>query len=187
MIQCARWCFLLGNLAFRLRLLRPHLWPRLFALIVTEVEKSQNSCVHINPTDYIGIMENAMHFVGFKGEEFHRAIAVFGQPDFIHRQHDGRCISMVMPDDTVVYANGAETPSASVYSFDDSSVMWMGMLLFVIWVFGWAVSSLLTFAIHSINDSNVPLNVGLARCFFWPMFIGYLVFTGAKGIFKSYN
>ena len=68
-------------------------------------------------------VQSCIHFVGFKGEEFHRAISVFGKPDFIHRQNDGRCRSMVMEEDVVIYANGSETPSASVFSFDDSSVM----------------------------------------------------------------
>jgi hypothetical protein len=74
---------------------------------------------------YIGIMSNqsCIHFVGFKGEEFHRAIAVFGKPDFIHRQNDGRCRSMIMDEDVAIYANGAEVPHSSVFSFDDSSVM----------------------------------------------------------------
>lgn len=68
-------------------------------------------------------VQSCIHFVGFKGDEFHRAITVFGKPDFIHRQNDGRFRSMVVPEDVVIYANGADTPSDSVYSFDDSSVM----------------------------------------------------------------
>lgn len=65
----------------------------------------------------------ALHFVGFKGDEFTMAKKVFGEPDFIHRWNDGRCRSMVMPEDTVVYANGSEAPNKSPYSFDDSEVM----------------------------------------------------------------
>jgi hypothetical protein len=70
-------------------------------------------------------MENysAIHFVGFKGEEFHRAVKVFGAPDFIHRWNDGRCRSMIEPQDVAIYANGTEVPNPSVYSFDDSEVM----------------------------------------------------------------
>jgi hypothetical protein len=68
-------------------------------------------------------MKSAMHFVGFKDEDFHRAIAVFGTPDFIHRHNDGRFRSMVVEDDVVVFANGSEVAKSSVFSFDDSSVM----------------------------------------------------------------
>ena len=67
--------------------------------------------------------QSCLHFVGFKGDEFHRAISVFGKPDFVHRINDGRCRSMIVEEDVVVYANGAETPSDSIYSFDDSQVM----------------------------------------------------------------
>jgi hypothetical protein len=68
-------------------------------------------------------MKSAIHFVGFTGEDFHRAIAVFGAPDFIHRYNDGRFRSMVVDDDVVVFANGSDVANPSVYSFDDSSVM----------------------------------------------------------------
>lgn len=63
------------------------------------------------------------HFVGFKGDEFNRACRVFGKPDFIHRMHDKRATAMFMPGDRVVFANGTDVPSNSVFSFDDSSVM----------------------------------------------------------------
>ena len=45
---------------------------------------------------------SCIHFVGFKGDDFNRAKMVFGAPDFIHRQYDGRAKSMIMPEDTVV-------------------------------------------------------------------------------------
>jgi hypothetical protein len=63
------------------------------------------------------------HFVGFKGDEFTRARKIFGMPDFIHRQHDKRAVSMFMSGDRVIFANGTETPSQSVFSFDDSEFM----------------------------------------------------------------
>jgi len=69
-------------------------------------------------------MENiCIHFVGFKGDEYHRAIRVFGKPDYVHRQHDGRAVSMFLPGDVVICANGADTQIISKYSFDDSGVM----------------------------------------------------------------
>lgn len=63
------------------------------------------------------------HFVGFKGDEFHRACKIFGKPDFIHRMHDKRAISMFMPDDRVIFANRTETPTSSPFSFDDSAFL----------------------------------------------------------------
>lgn len=68
-------------------------------------------------------MNRCTHFVGFKGDDFVRACRVFGKPDFIHRMHDQRAISMFAPGDMVVFANGTDTPTTSVFSFDDSSVM----------------------------------------------------------------
>ena len=66
---------------------------------------------------------SCIHFVGFKGDDFNRAKMVFGAPDFIHRQYDGRAKSMIMPEDTVVFAKGTSMDITSVYSFDDSAVM----------------------------------------------------------------
>ncbi len=64
-----------------------------------------------------------MHFVGFKGDEYTRACNTFGKPDFIHRYWDGRAKSMVMPEDTVVFAKGDEHDEPKMFSFDDSQVM----------------------------------------------------------------
>lgn len=35
-----------------------------------------------------------LHFVGFRGDEYNRAVAVFGTPDFIHRSWDARAVGM---------------------------------------------------------------------------------------------
>lgn len=32
----------------------------------------------------------AVHFVGFRGEEYHSAVRVFGKPDFVHYHYDVR-------------------------------------------------------------------------------------------------
>jgi hypothetical protein len=50
----------------------------------------------------------AVHFVGFRGEEFWSAVRVWGRPGFVHRLNDPRIRREVHPCDTVVYANGAE-------------------------------------------------------------------------------
>jgi hypothetical protein len=71
-------------------------------------------------------MNPVTHFVGFRGEEYHSAVKVFGVPDFIHRIWDVRAAQEAQPEDTVVFArtndwNNRETPSK--FTFDDSAVM----------------------------------------------------------------
>lgn len=61
-----------------------------------------------------------LHFVGFVGDEFHRATQIFGQPDFIHRVLDNRALSMFATGDHIVFANRADSKAHSIYSFDDS-------------------------------------------------------------------
>jgi len=53
-------------------------------------------------------MTQITHFVGFKGDEFCRALRVFGNPHFIHRFKDARFVSEVAPGDRVIFANGEE-------------------------------------------------------------------------------
>lgn len=60
-----------------------------------------------------------VHFVGFRGDEFARAQAVFGRPDFVHRHFDPRMVAEVADGDVVVFANGAETKFTE-FSFNDS-------------------------------------------------------------------
>ena len=67
-----------------------------------------------------------VHFVGFKGDEYNRAVKVWGKPTFIHRYWDVRAAQESQPDDTVVFARAKDwenfdTPSK--FSFDDSAVM----------------------------------------------------------------
>ena len=64
-------------------------------------------------------MKSALHFVGFKGDEYTRARRVFGSPDFVHRQNDARLWGDVAPGDLVVIANGAEDRFHQ-QSFNDS-------------------------------------------------------------------
>jgi hypothetical protein len=68
-------------------------------------------------------MKNAVHFVGFRDERFYNAVAVFGQPDFIHRVWDNRAVQEVAPGDTVVFAKGTEDQPVKEFTFDDSAVM----------------------------------------------------------------
>lgn len=65
---------------------------------------------------------SALHFVGFKGDEYTRAVRLFGKPDFIHRYNDARFRhgGELAPHDMVVYANGSEADPRPA-AFDDSS------------------------------------------------------------------
>lgn len=51
-------------------------------------------------------MDRAVHFVGFRGEEYNRAKRVWGDPDFIHRGWDKRAQREIMNGDTVLFAKG---------------------------------------------------------------------------------
>lgn len=50
----------------------------------------------------------AVHFVGFRGDEYVSACRVWGAPDFIHRVNDRRMRREVHAVDTIVYARGSE-------------------------------------------------------------------------------
>jgi hypothetical protein len=62
----------------------------------------------------------AVHFVGFRGEEYHSAVRAFGLPDFIHRVWDMRAQVEIADGDVVVFAKYHDQPP-SRYSFDDSN------------------------------------------------------------------
>ena len=64
--------------------------------------------------------QSAVHFVGFRGEEYHSAVKVFGLPDFVHRVWDRRAEIEVASNDCVVFAKYHNT-TPSQYSFDDSN------------------------------------------------------------------
>jgi hypothetical protein len=93
---------------------------------------------------------NAVHFVGFRGEELHSAEAVWGKADFFHRKWDMRAAQEVAEGDVVIFARyrppsvdlvaalfggpvhsgyvafGAEVdpghpPTPSLYCYDDSN------------------------------------------------------------------
>jgi hypothetical protein len=61
---------------------------------------------------------HAIHFVGFKGEEFVRALRVW-RPDFIHRLWDARARADIAPGDTVIFAN-YEDRQDRPFSYNDS-------------------------------------------------------------------
>jgi hypothetical protein len=53
-------------------------------------------------------MKPCTHFVGFRGNEYHSAVKIFGKPDFYHPKFDIRAKADITEGDTVVFANGTE-------------------------------------------------------------------------------
>jgi hypothetical protein len=53
-------------------------------------------------------IEPAVHFVGFRGEEYWSAVRIWGRPGFIHRKWDTRARRDIADVDTIVFATGDE-------------------------------------------------------------------------------
>lgn len=66
-------------------------------------------------------MTAMVHFVGFKDDRVHSAVAVFGKPDFWHRRWDYRARDEVADGDVVVFADGDEHDEPTTFAFDDSA------------------------------------------------------------------
>lgn len=47
----------------------------------------------------------AVHYIGFRGDEYARAHLIFGGPAIIHRVHDQRARRDIGEDDLVIFAN----------------------------------------------------------------------------------
>ena len=60
--------------------------------------------MQLNPVE-----RSAVHFVGFRGEEYTSAVKVWGPPDFIHFINDVRFRIDLCVGDVAVYANGCES------------------------------------------------------------------------------
>ena len=61
----------------------------------------------------------ALHFVGFRGDEYMRAVRIWGEPSFIHMGNDVRLRRELHPADTVIFANGSES-RPSEYNYPDT-------------------------------------------------------------------
>ena len=61
----------------------------------------------------------ALHFIGFRGDEYTRAVRLFGLPDFIHIGWDRWAKQEVMLNDVAVFARGTADDDPSAYSFPD--------------------------------------------------------------------
>lgn len=60
-----------------------------------------------------------VHFVAFKGEEYHSAVKVWGRPHFIHRGWDLRGQREIDENDVVIFAQGEHDQVPRVKSFND--------------------------------------------------------------------
>lgn len=61
----------------------------------------------------------AIHFVGFRGDEYTRACRVFGEPDFVHLGWDRRARRELADGDLVVFAQGPHDQQFSARNYDD--------------------------------------------------------------------
>lgn len=64
-------------------------------------------------------MRGALHFVAFRGDEYARAVRMFGQPDFTHLGWDKWARAEVMPGDTAVFARGTFDDEPAPRSYPD--------------------------------------------------------------------
>lgn len=65
--------------------------------------------------------KKAVHFIGFRGEEYNSAAKVYGKPDFIHVHNDVRAKADIAPGDIVVYGPKADPNVTVPYAHDDSN------------------------------------------------------------------
>ncbi len=60
-----------------------------------------------------------LHYVGFRGDEYLRAVRVFGRPDFVHIGWDSWARMEVVEGDTAIFARGTFDDMPSAYGFPD--------------------------------------------------------------------
>lgn len=61
----------------------------------------------------------AIHFVGFRGDEYWSAVKIWGRPGFIHISWDRRAALEIADADTVVFATGEHDQPHRDQSFAD--------------------------------------------------------------------
>lgn len=92
--------------------------PTSSACIARQVCDERRLCarLHARPIDCLDVTP-AVHFVGFRGEEYRAAVRTFGLPDFVHR-----AAGDIASADTVVFARAKDAGAGPIaYSFDDSN------------------------------------------------------------------
>jgi len=76
--------------------------------------------LHLRGVPYRNQCRTMIHFIGFRGEEYHNAVKVFGVPDFFHLVHDHRAYGDIDKDnDVVVFGPKADPEYISPYSDQD--------------------------------------------------------------------
>lgn len=61
----------------------------------------------------------ALHFVGFRADEYLSALRIWGKPNFYHQGWDLRAKRDIHPDDTVIFAKGTELDPVSQFNYPD--------------------------------------------------------------------
>ena len=61
----------------------------------------------------------ALHFVGFRGDEFWSAVRLWGRPNFIHRKWDQRARREIAPGDVIIFSTGSEADQPSRWNGND--------------------------------------------------------------------
>jgi len=64
-------------------------------------------------------MAGAVHFVGFRGDEYLTARLVWGEPDFVHMAWDRRSRREIADGDTIVFARGPHDQAYAERNADD--------------------------------------------------------------------
>lgn len=71
------------------------------------------------------LLPSAVHYIGFRGDEFVRARRLFGGPVFIHRRWDRRAQRDIGPYDVVIFAVGDEAQPLARSNGDDLDERWL--------------------------------------------------------------
>lgn len=64
-------------------------------------------------------MQPIVHFVGFRGDEYNRAMRVWGRPHYVHIRWDRRAQRDIGEDDIVVFAKGTADDEPSKWNGPD--------------------------------------------------------------------
>lgn len=64
-------------------------------------------------------VSRAVHFVGFRGDEYLSAVRSFGKPDFIHMGWDRRGQREIADGDLIVFAQGPHDQPFANRNFND--------------------------------------------------------------------
>jgi hypothetical protein len=63
----------------------------------------------------------AVHFIGFRGDDYWSAVRVWGLPDFYHRDWDTRAQHDVADGDVLIFSYKAHPDKPVKFCYDDSN------------------------------------------------------------------